>query len=184
MKRLLILILTSVFLAVMAACSLNAIPPKIMLDGAEIQTLSMFEGQELLLSTDSTVNVSWQSSDEAVVKVEADGYLRARREGTANVTLTAGSKFASLEITVTPYIAVEEVRPVSDTIVIKAGGEKKLNPTVLPENASDPALTYEIIPSDGMLSVTDGAETCLSGAPCIRTLPARTTTTRRRCADG
>lgn len=164
MRRLLILILTSVLLAVMAACSLNATPPKIMLDGAEIQTLSMFEGQEFLLSTDSTANVSWQSSDETVVKVEADGYLRARREGTANVTLTVGRRSASLEITVTPYIAVEEVRPVSDTIVIKAGGEKKLNSTVLPENASDPALTYEIIPADGMLSVTDGVLTAAAEA--------------------
>jgi hypothetical protein len=54
------------------------------------------------------------------------------------------------------------------TLVIKAGGKKNIGVSVLPENASDPSLTYEILPADGMLTIVDGvltvSEDAISGA--------------------
>ena len=168
MKRSLIALFTTVLMIGMVACSFVATPPKILLEGEEIEALSMFAGQELLLSSDRVSGVTWASSNDAVVIVEADGYVRARKEGTATVTLTAMGLTDTLEITVTPYISVEEVKTVSDTIVIKAGGKKNLGVSVLPENASDPSLTYEILPTDGMLTIVDGvltaSEDAVSGA--------------------
>lgn len=164
MKRLLLALFIVVLLAGIAACSLTGTPPKILLEGEEIESLSMFAGQEMLLSSDCVSGANWQSSDDTVVTVETDGYLRARKEGTATVTLTVMGKSDSVSITVTPYIPVEEVKTVTDTLVIKAGGEKNLCVSVLPENASDPSLTYEIIPADGMLVVADGMLTASSEA--------------------
>jgi len=163
-KRLLFALFTVVLLAGVAACSFAGTPPKILLDGEEITSLSLFAGQELLLSSDCVSGAVWQSSDETVVTVEADGYIRARKEGTGTVTLTAMGKSDSISITVTPYIPVEEVKTVTDTLVIKAGGKKSLGVSVLPENASDPSLTYEIIPADGMLVIADGMLTASSEA--------------------
>lgn len=164
MKRLLFALFAVVLLAGVAACSFTGTPPKVLLEGEEIASLSMFVGQELLLSSDCVSGAVWQSLDETVVTVEADGYIRARKEGTATVTLTAMGKSDSISITVTPYIPVEEVKTVTDTLVIEAGGKKNLGVLVLPEIASDPSLTYEIIPADGMLAVADGMLTASSEA--------------------
>lgn len=163
MKWVLIALLTAVLLVGMAACSFEVTPPKILLNGEEIENLSLFAGQELLLSADCASGVTWVSSNDTVLTVEADGYLRARKEGTATVTLTAMGKSDSLNVTVTPYIPVEEVKAVTD-LVIKAGGKKSLGVSVFPENASDPALIHEIIPADGMLTVVDGVLTASAEA--------------------
>ena len=140
----------------MIACTREVLLPPILLEGEQIRDLSMYAGQELLLSTDRTENAVWSSSDEATVIVESDGYLRAKNVGSAIVTLTVKGRTTQINVVVTPYIAVEEVKLVPETIVIKAGGKKALKPLVLPENASDPSLTYEIFPADGMLLITDG----------------------------
>ena len=167
MKRLIFALFAAIFMVGMVACATNFAPPKILFEGEEIDEISLFAGQELLLSCDSTSNAVWASSDAAVVEVEADGYVRARSEGTATLTLTVMGKSDSVSIIVTPYIAVEEVTTVTE-LVIKAGGTKRLNVSVLPENASDPSLTYEVFPADGMLTVMDGmvraSEEAVSGA--------------------
>lgn len=163
MKRVLVGLFTTALLAALAACSFASTAPKILLNGEEIETLSLFAGQELLLSAGCTSDAAWASSDDRVVTVEADGYVRARKEGTATITLTASGKSDSINVTVTPYIPVEKVEAVTD-LVIKAGGKKSLGVSVLPEGASDPTLTYEIIPADGMLTVTDGLVTASAEA--------------------
>ena len=164
MKLALLLIFTAILLVGMVACSFGSVPPKILLEGEELQSLTMFVGQELLLSSETASGVAWTSSDDTVVAVEVDGYLRARKEGTATVTVTAEGKSDSITVTVTPYIPVKEVKTVTDTLVIKAGGRKDLGISVLPENVSDPSLTYEIIPADGMLNVVDGVLTASEDA--------------------
>lgn len=167
-KCLILMLIVASLSMVLIACAYVFDSPKILLEGEEIEALSMFTGQELLLSSDRVSGVNWASSDDAVVTVEADGYVRARNEGTATVTLTATGLADTLEITVTPYISVEEVKTVSDTLVIKAGGQKIIDVEVFPENASDPSLTYEILPADGILTLIDGvltaSEDAISGA--------------------
>ncbi len=158
MKRFIIIVMTAVLLAGMAACAFVAAPPKILLDGVEITSLSMFAGQELLLASDRTSGVTWSSSNDAVVVVEKDGYVRARGEGAADVTATVMGLSCSISVTVSPYVPVEEVKVVSE-ITIKAGGTKNLKLDVLPENASDPSLTCAVFPSDGMLTISNGVLT-------------------------
>lgn len=163
-KCLILMLIVASLSMVLIACSYVFDSPKILLEGEEIEALSMFAGQELLLSSDCVSGANWQSSDDTVVTVEADGYLRARKEGSVTVTLTAMGKSDSVSITVTPYIPVEEVKTVTDAFVIKAGGKKNLGVSVLPQNASDASLTYEVIPADGMLTVADGMLTASSEA--------------------
>ena len=141
---------------VLSSCQAQNPWAEIVWEGNPIQSCTLFAGQEVQFSAGEGAEGQWSSSDHTVVIVEPDGYVRAKQEGTATITLTVGKQTASATITVTPYIAVEEVKPVTQEMVIKAGGQKKLRLTVLPENASDPSLIYSVEPNDGILTIADG----------------------------
>ncbi len=100
MKRLLLIALTIILVATMPACAFLFPEPQILLDGEEIETLTMEMGQDLSLSTNITKNAVWQSSDDTVVKATSAGKLFALKEGSVTVTLTAGSKTDSITVTV------------------------------------------------------------------------------------
>lgn len=163
MKRGLLILQTIVFMISMMGCTVDSTQPEIMVENAQIEDLSLFVGQEVALTCSVVAGVTWTSSDDSVVEVEADGYVRARKEGTATITVTANRRSDSVRITVTPYVAVEEVKTLAD-MVIKAGITKRLNVEVMPENASDSSLRYEVIPADGMLTVADGMITASTQA--------------------
>lgn len=101
MKRLFLIALTLLLVLAMPACDFLFPEPQILLDGAEIETLTMEMGQELALSTNVTKNAVWQSSDDTVVKATSAGRLFALKEGTVTVTLTAAGKVSSITVTVT-----------------------------------------------------------------------------------
>lgn len=100
MKRILLVVLTAILLMGMIACDFPLADPQILLNGEEIETLTMEMGQDLSLSTNITKDAVWQSSDDTVVKATSAGKLFALKEGAVTVTLTAGSKTDSITVTV------------------------------------------------------------------------------------
>jgi len=100
MKRLFLIALTLLLVIPMSACDFLSPEPQILLNGEEIETLTMELGQDITLSTNIKKNAVWKSSDDTVVKATSAGKLFALKEGTVTVTLTAGSKVSSITVTV------------------------------------------------------------------------------------
>ena len=110
--------------------------------------ISLFAGETIKLTatvnpTDATNRkLAWTSTDEAVATVE-DGTVTARGNGSATVvaTSTDGSNIEAIcHVTVTTpvsAIALSETQ-----IEMRPGDFKVLTATVLPESASDKALTW------------------------------------------
>lgn len=89
-------------------------------------------------------NVIWSSSDPSIVSVTQEGALTAVGIGTATVTVTTedGGYTGSCSVTVTG-ISVESVSLDKTSITIGKDGTAQLTATVLPANASNPAVTWE-----------------------------------------
>ena len=90
----------------------------------------------------------WESSDPDVVTVTQDGTLTGRRPGTAMVTAYAiGAVRARCRVEVR-RVAAEGVRLITRRVHMNVGDDAALEWTVLPENASDPRVTFDISPGD------------------------------------
>ena len=110
---------------------------------------TLIEGDTLTLT--ATVNpdnadektVTWKSSNTDVAIVE-NGVVIAIAPGTATITATAGSKTATCEVTVEErYIPVSEIILNYTELTLKVGESVELTATVLPENATDPAISWK-----------------------------------------
>lgn len=157
MKRLgALLILVAVVLSALL-CACNNTPEAIVItrNGEQVESVTLFEGEEIALAVKDVSSVVWQSNDTAVVVVETDGYVRAKGIGTATVTATKGKASATVTFTVTQYVAVESVT-MQAKYTVKAGGFRTLGVSVLPQNASDKSLTYAVSPNDGKITFANG----------------------------
>ena len=94
-------------------------------------------------------SVSWSSSDPAVVSIAQDGKAKALKAGSATITVTTtdGGKTATCAVTVNALVVGVEsvtVTPDKADLVIGLDGTEpvELKASVLPENATDPAVTW------------------------------------------
>ena len=81
---------------------------------------------------------TWASSDEAVATVSQDGTVTAVAEGTAVITVTAGSKSATCNVTITEErIEIEsiEISPAEVTLT-QIGETAQLTVKIMPEDAT------------------------------------------------
>lgn len=96
----------------------------------------------------------WESSDPQVVGVTQEGVLTGRRPGTAVVTAyAAGAVRARCRVEVT-RVAAEGVSLITSSIHMNVGDDLALEWSILPENASDPRVTFAIAP-EGVAEVDD-----------------------------
>lgn len=88
-------------------------------------------------------DVTWSSSNEAVASVNENGLVTAKNAGTATITVTTedGGKTAECAITV-EAVPVQQIKlePVSTTLPL--GKTLALKSQVLPENATNPGITW------------------------------------------
>ena len=95
------------------------------------------------MATDS--KVSWKSSDASVVSVTG-GKLKALKEGTADITATAGKKSATVKVTVlpagTPFVAVTGITGLPPTAT--ANVPLTLTGTVEPPNATNQTIVWTV----------------------------------------
>ena len=99
---------------------------------------------------------TWASSDEAVATVSQDGTVTAVAEGTAVITVTAGSKSATCNVTVTEErIEIEsiEISPAEVTLT-QIGETAQLTAQVMPEDATYTEITWTTS-DEGIVTVTE-----------------------------
>lgn len=87
---------------------------------------------------------TWASSDEAVATVSQNGTVTAVAEGTAVITVTAGSKSATCNVTVTAErIEIEsiEISPAEVTLT-QIGETAQLTVKIMPEDATYTDMTW------------------------------------------
>ncbi len=87
----------------------------------------------------------WTSSDNSVVKVDQNGLAQAVGDGRATVQVTTlnGRFAAACEITVESAVAVQSILIDMQELKLAVGGKAKLTAAVLPENATDPRLSWK-----------------------------------------
>ena len=127
-------------------------------------------GTETLVATvapsDATnKNVSWSSSNASVVSV-ADGVLTAKKAGKAEITVKTedGNFTARAQVTVTEpapaEVKVTDVTLNKHEVSLFKGGSETLVATVLPENATNKAVTWKSDDKE-VVTVVDGVLTAV-----------------------
>jgi uncharacterized protein (TIGR02145 family) len=117
-------------------------------------------------------NVTWSSDNTAVATVSSRGFVTAVAVGSATITVTTqdGGKTATCELTVsTAIVAVEgvELNETADTLTV--GETLTLMATVLPANATNPAVTWASS-DDDVATVADGLVTAKAAGTAIITV--------------
>lgn len=91
-------------------------------------------------------NVVWSSGNDAVVSVDENGVITAKAAGQAEITATAADgseKSASVSITVKePIVLVSDIQIKDAPESMEIGETAELSAVVLPENATNKALTW------------------------------------------
>lgn len=108
-------------------------------------TLALIKGaSETLVATvkpdDTTFEVTWSSSNDAVATVEQDGIVTAVGGGEATITAQAGDKKATCSLTVT--VPVESISLDKETLELWEEESVTLTATVLPDDATDKTVTW------------------------------------------
>lgn len=86
-------------------------------------------------------DVSWSSSDEAVVKV-SNGVVTAVGNGTANVTITCGDVSATLPVTVTTSVGSVSFKGATYTVNFEEDRDLSGEVVVGPQGATAKSITY------------------------------------------
>ncbi len=116
-------------------------------------------------------SVVWSSSDESVATV-AEGKVTGIAAGSAVVTLKVNEVEARCQVTVeTPFVAVESISLSSEELKLAPGAEAALTATVLPENATEPAVTWTSS-DEAVATVEDGLVKALEEGTAVITAKA------------
>lgn len=141
-------------------------------------TLSLQPGENATLSvkitpdnaTDKTLE--WSSSSEAVATVSQNGYVTAIAEGSCVITVTCDGKKAECDVTVaTVIVPVTSVSLNHPTASLLVGETAQLTATVLPDNATDKAVTWTSSNTE-IATVENGLVTAISAGEATITATA------------
>ncbi len=89
--------------------------------------------------------VTWSSNNKAIATVNSKGLVTAVKKGTATITVTTkdGNKTATCTVTVkAKEVKVTGVKLDKETLTRQVGDSYQLKATVLPENATNKAVTW------------------------------------------
>ncbi|MBO4625420.1 MAG: Ig-like domain-containing protein [Bacteroidales bacterium] len=107
-------------------------------------TLTLEEGKEVTLTATVTPadasdpKVTWSSSASDIATVDANGKVKAVKEGKATITATAGGKSATCAVTVTKApVPATSVTLNKSTLELYEGKTETLTATVAPANTTD-----------------------------------------------
>lgn len=142
----------------------GALPDVLILSESEL----ILEGRQTVRLTaalrpaDAVDFVFWESSDRLVARVDADGTITGRREGTAVISAYgAGGVTARCRVEVT-HVDAAGVRLLTPDLALGVGDSYPLEWQVLPENASRQRLDFSVEPGEIAQVDHDGLLTALS----------------------
>ena len=105
-------------------------------------------------------SVTWEVADPAIAKITGEGFdvtLEALSPGETSVTLTSGGISASCAVTVTRKpIPVESITLSETSLTLTEEDSAELTATVLPANADDPSVTWEVEGREVLSWTVDG----------------------------
>ena len=141
-------------------------------------TLSLTEGESSVLkvsiqpSNATDYTVSWTSSSENVASVSDMGLVSALHEGSAAITVSAGGKSAVCQVTVSKKtIDVTSVSVDPSSVEMEIGETCALSATVLPEDATNPMITWTssdpavvTVSAEGVLTAVSAGSASVSAA--------------------
>ena len=147
-----------------ATCAVTVTKANVPVTGVSLNktSLSMVEGDtETLIATVSPSDatnqeVTWKSSDDAVVVVDGNGKVFAMKAGNATITVTTkdGEKTATCFITVDiPTVSVTGVTLNKKTLSLVVGTYETLVASVSPEDATNKKVSWES--SDASVAIVD-----------------------------
>jgi uncharacterized protein YjdB len=117
--------------------------------------------------TDTDDTKKWTSSNTAVATVDQNGKVTAVEKGTAIITLTVGSVLDSVEVTVN--VPVTDITLDTTNITLIPTQTRKIIASVLPTNANDKTISWNVgdtniatVSSDGTVTAVNPGVTTLS----------------------
>ena len=121
------------------AGSVSLNKPSLTLEAGNKETLTA----TVLPENATNKNVTWTSSNENVATVSATGEVTAVAVGNATITTKTvdGNKKADCDVTVTG-ITVERIS-MKSLMLLEMGGKETLSYSIVPENASNKAVTWK-----------------------------------------
>ena len=158
-------------------------------------TLTLEVGKSEILNpnkvpANSNEELIWTSSDNNIVKVE-NGKLTALKKGSVVITLENSSKTLkdTCKVTVIEQVKKEEVKQDikiksitldKKSLSLKVGDSVKLNPTILPSNASNKELIWESS-GKGVIKIENGVVTALKKGNAIVTVYSKDKSVKTTC---
>ncbi len=133
-----------------ASCMVTVKPKRVESISLDREELTMDDGTKerltvtVLPENATDRSVTWTSSDESVVTVDAGGVVTAMSVGTATVTATTNDGTglsASCMVTVMPK-RVESISLDREELTMEDGTKECLTVTVLPDDATDRSVTW------------------------------------------
>uniref|UniRef100_UPI004056B8C1 Ig-like domain-containing protein n=1 Tax=Alistipes sp. TaxID=1872444 RepID=UPI004056B8C1 len=106
--------------------------------------------------------ITWESTNEAVASVDQNGLVEALSLGEATIKAKAGNVEATCAITISA-VEVEEVLLDHEQASLSVGATLQLTATVLPENSTDKAVTWDS--TDKAVATVDGNGLVTAVAP-------------------
>ena len=126
----------------------EAPPERVALDGHSL----VIEGRDTVQLTASVTpegtagSLYWESSRNAVARVDDQGRVTGQAAGTAVITVYAAEGVSDACAVEVRPVAVTGVTLLSGQITLSVGDDAAIECDVLPENASDTRLIYEVQP--------------------------------------
>lgn len=163
MKKILCYLVALLVLTSMGLTSCSKDDPQILAKSLSIsqKTLGLRTGQEAQLSalTDpyGSGSVTWSSSNDAVVTVDATGLVKATGKGEATITVTTGdgtNMSSTCSVVVYPYL-VKMITLDKKQVELEMATSITLSAAVYPDNADDKTLVWASS-DENVATVKDG----------------------------
>ena len=123
---------------------------------------------------DMTPTFKFESSDESIVKIYADGSLRIKKAGTVTITVTSNDECgasATCEITIEEAtIAVTGVTLNKTTLELTEGETATLAATVAPDDATDKSVTWSTSNDQAATVDNNGKVTAVGAGSAVITV--------------
>lgn len=177
-KKAFVLAATAIVVCLIAVVAFAFMPKSIPVTdiaGLPEEAISMAIGDERELTyelspTNTTDEIKFESSDTEIAEVDDDGKITAKAEGTVQITIKCGSVEKTVEVSVEKQkIPVTAIEGVENSAVLDVGAAITLHPIVMPEDATNPQVTYQssntgvaTVGPDGVITGVSAGTTTIS----------------------